>query len=57
MSDIQFTQLDVSRETFERLKTFEATIRKWNPKINLVSRNSLEELWERHIVEFNSSFQ
>lgn len=51
MSDEQFKALDVSRETFERLKTFEAVIRKWNPKINLVSRNSLDELWERHIVD------
>jgi 16S rRNA (guanine527-N7)-methyltransferase len=43
--------MNVSRETLERLKTFEATIRKWNPRINLVSRDSLENLWVRHIVD------
>lgn len=44
-------QLNVSRETLDRLKTFEATIQKWNPRINLVSRDSLEQLWVRHIVD------
>lgn len=52
MNDIsRLEQLNVSRETFERLQVFEAVIRKWNPSINLVSRNSMAELWERHIVD------
>ncbi|WP_424988213.1 16S rRNA (guanine(527)-N(7))-methyltransferase RsmG [Microbulbifer sp. S227A] len=42
---------DVSRETLERLKCFDSLVRKWNPRINLVSRNSLEVLWSRHIVD------
>ena len=45
------TSLDVSRETIERLKVFEAVLRKWNPKINLVSRSSLTTLWQRHIID------
>lgn len=48
------TQWNVSRETLERLQIFDATIRKWNPRINLVSRNSLDALWDRHI---NDSIQ
>ena len=52
--EIYMKQWNVSRETFERLQTFDATIRKWNPRINLVSRNSLEALWDRHI---NDSIQ
>ncbi|MGH1458278.1 MAG: 16S rRNA (guanine(527)-N(7))-methyltransferase RsmG [Paracoccaceae bacterium] len=40
---------DVSRETLERLEHFIALLVKWNPKINLVSKASLENLWERHI--------
>ncbi|MDE4134732.1 16S rRNA (guanine(527)-N(7))-methyltransferase RsmG [Phaeobacter sp. QD34_3] len=44
-------KLNVSRETIDRLKVFESTIRKWNPKINLVSRSSLEDLWTRHFVD------
>lgn len=43
--------LDVSRETLERLERFAALLEKWNPRINLVSRNSLPHVWERHIVD------
>jgi 16S rRNA (guanine527-N7)-methyltransferase len=42
---------DVSRETSERLEVFQALVRKWNPAINLVSRNSLEQMWERHVLD------
>ncbi|MEO0753089.1 MAG: 16S rRNA (guanine(527)-N(7))-methyltransferase RsmG, partial [Pseudomonadota bacterium] len=31
--------LDVSRETLERLRTYEALLKKWNPAINLVARS------------------
>lgn len=51
MSDPTAEDLNVSRETFERLKTFEATILKWNPRINLISRNSVRDLWTRHIID------
>lgn len=44
-------QLNVSRETSERLERFAALLSKWNPRINLVSRSSLEQLWTRHIVD------
>jgi len=47
----RLSQLNVSRETFKRLQSFEAVIRKWNPSINLISKNSMAELWERHIVD------
>jgi|TARA_B110000902_G_scaffold257860_1_gene326655 16S rRNA (guanine527-N7)-methyltransferase len=40
---------DVSRETFERLGSYVALIEKWNPRINLVSKASLVNLWDRHI--------
>ena len=43
--------LNVSRETMGRLELFEGVIRKWNPRINLVSRSSLEHLWTRHIAD------
>ncbi len=41
--------LDVSRETLRRLRTLEALVRKWSPAINLVSRGSLDEIWDRHV--------
>lgn len=42
---------DVSRETLARLETYAALVRKWNPRINLVSRRSLDDLWERHFLD------
>lgn len=42
-------KVDVSRETFERLECYVALIEKWNPRINLVSKSSLTEVWNRHI--------
>lgn len=42
---------NVSRETLDRLRGVEALVQKWSPKINLVSRNTLDEVWERHIED------
>lgn len=44
-------ELGVSRETMERLEKFEQVLLKWNPRINLVSKNSLPHLWPRHIAD------
>jgi 16S rRNA (guanine527-N7)-methyltransferase len=44
-------ELDVSRETVEMLKSYEQLVRKWNPTINLASKQSMAELWNRHIVD------
>ena len=49
MSTPDWLNTDVSRETFERLEHYVALIEKWNPRINLVSKASLTELWNRHI--------
>lgn len=43
--------VNVSRETLERLKSYEALLRKWNPRINLVARSTLPDLWQRHFVD------
>lgn len=42
---------DVSRETIERFSIYEGLLRRWNPVINLVSRNSLEQLGTRHMAD------
>ena len=42
---------NVSRETFDRLKIYQALLEKWNPRINLVARSTLDHLWERHFVD------
>ena len=46
-----YQQLDVSRETFERLEKYVAILNKWQKSINLVSNNTLPEVWHRHILD------
>ncbi|GGE55404.1 16S rRNA (guanine(527)-N(7))-methyltransferase RsmG [Actibacterium pelagium] len=43
--------IDVSRETRERLETYESLLKKWNPAINLVSKSTLDDAWTRHFVD------
>lgn len=43
--------LNVSRETLEALEHYGTLLRKWNARINLVSKSSIEELWNRHILD------
>ncbi len=50
MSSVDFGA-NVSRETVELLEAFAAMVRKWNPKINLVSKSTLDDLMTRHIVD------
>jgi 16S rRNA (guanine527-N7)-methyltransferase len=40
---------DVSRETLEDVAKFVQLVEKWTPKINLISKASLPEIWGRHI--------
>ncbi|MBR9762005.1 MAG: 16S rRNA (guanine(527)-N(7))-methyltransferase RsmG [Rhodobacteraceae bacterium] len=46
-----FLAANVSRETLERLDTYARLLEKWNPKINLVSKSTVPELWTRHILD------
>ncbi|MEL6769429.1 MAG: 16S rRNA (guanine(527)-N(7))-methyltransferase RsmG, partial [Pseudomonadota bacterium] len=43
--------LGVSRETLARFDAYLALLERWNPRINLVSRRSLGEAWQRHILD------
>lgn len=43
--------VNVSRETIDRLKVYEALVKKWNPAINLVSKSTIEEIWTRHFLD------
>ncbi|HEX8262020.1 MAG TPA: 16S rRNA (guanine(527)-N(7))-methyltransferase RsmG [Allosphingosinicella sp.] len=43
--------LDVPRETLERLEAFVALLQSENGRQNLVSRSSLDQLWQRHILD------
>lgn len=41
----------VSRETIERLATYAALLRRWQPKLNLVGPATLPHLWQRHMAQ------
>ncbi len=42
---------DVSRETLQNLEKFVTLLERWNKRINLVSKDSLNEVWRRHIAD------
>lgn len=50
-------KLDVSRETFERLEIYAGLLRKWNPAINLVAPSTMDDLWDRHMVDSAQVFR
>ena len=41
----------VSRETFEKLCVFHKTLIKWQKSINLISNDSIKDIWERHFLD------
>lgn len=43
--------VDVSRETLDRLGAFQSTLLKWTQRINLISRNTADQVWQRHIAD------
>ena len=42
---------NVSRETESRLLAFADLIQKWTQKINLISKGSAQDVWDRHILD------
>lgn len=45
------TDLNVSRETFDRLSHYVTLLKKWTPQINLVSKSTIPDIWTRHILD------
>jgi len=43
--------IDVSRETLAMLDEFANLLQKWSPKINLVAKSTLSEVWTRHFLD------
>jgi len=41
----------VSRETFERLKIYHDLLLKWQSKINLISNDTVSNVWNRHFLD------
>lgn len=42
---------NVSRETLARLHRYAETLEKWNRRINLVGRGTVDDLWRRHMLD------
>ena len=42
---------NVSRETMDRLKVYAGLLIKWQKAINLVGKNTLPDLWQRHMMD------
>ncbi len=42
---------NVSRETFEKFSIYYKTLIKWQNSINLISKNTIESVWERHFLD------
>ena len=42
---------DVSRETLARFEAYEDLLQHWQKRINLVSRNTLADIWRRHFLD------
>jgi 16S rRNA (guanine527-N7)-methyltransferase len=55
--------LDVSRETLDKLDHFASEVLRWTPAINLISKSSMYQIWQRHILDsaqiypFGDSFE
>jgi 16S rRNA (guanine527-N7)-methyltransferase len=44
-------QTNISRETLARLEAYAELLRHWSGAINLVSRDTLEDIWRRHFLD------
>lgn len=49
--------LNVSRETLDRLKAYADLLTRWNRSINLVAPSTIEGLWQRHILDSAQLFE
>ena len=47
----------VSRETHERLEAYIARLRVWQRRVNLVSADSMADVWRRHVLDSTQLFQ
>jgi 16S rRNA (guanine527-N7)-methyltransferase len=43
--------LNVPCETIDKLRIYVEILLKWNKKINLISKNTIPDIWMRHIVD------
>ncbi len=46
-----FNELDVSKEAIDDLKVLVNLLIKWNKTINLVGKSTIEDVWQRHVID------
>ena len=52
VSELNFADVfGVSRETLDRLRVYATLLEKWNPKINLVAKSTIADVWNRHMAD------
>ncbi|MFW0777747.1 MAG: 16S rRNA (guanine(527)-N(7))-methyltransferase RsmG [Rickettsiales bacterium] len=49
--DLLNSHLKVSHETYEKLSTYHDLLIKWQSKINLISNDTVSDIWSRHILD------
>ena len=49
--DALVTEFDVSRETSKRLAMHIDLLEQWNPRINLVAKTTIPDVWSRHVAD------
>lgn len=49
--EVFLRHVSVSRETIEKLETYANLLSRWQSKINLISTNSLQQVWHRHFLD------
>ena len=51
------TKYHVSRETYLKLERYRQSLIEWQQKFNLVSKNTLNDIWLRHIEDSSQIFE
>lgn len=49
--------VNVSRETIQDLEVFAILVAKWTPKINLIAKGSVADIWGRHVIDSVQLYQ
>ena len=49
--DLFLKNINVSRETTNSLCEYESLLSKWNSKINLISKKTYNDIWNRHFLD------
>lgn len=44
-------EINVSRETISKFSEYQHLLKKWNGSINLVGKDTLQDFWDRHILD------